>query len=89
MKTEGFIGVKPEIKKITFTTKGKMGVHLVDGRIVILPLSLFPSINKLDQGQRMNWGIIDSSGFTFEDCDEVYHIEQILGREEDYKYSFV
>lgn len=89
MYIEGMVGVKPEITKITFTHKGKMSVHLKDGRIIAVPLNYFPSIKKLTSDQRAKWGIIDGVGFTFDDCDEIFHIEQVLGKEKDYKYSFV
>jgi len=38
---EGIIGIKPEVKRLSFKTRGKMDVHFVDGRTVIVPLSHF------------------------------------------------
>ncbi|MDR0795527.1 MAG: DUF2442 domain-containing protein [Tannerella sp.] len=83
---EGLIGLRPELKSISFE-RGKMRLHLKDGRIVIVPLSYFPSIKKLTASQRTHWQIIDNMGFTFIDCNEVYHIEQVLGKEKDYKFT--
>jgi len=83
---EGIIGIRPELKNISFE-RGKMHLHLKDGRIVMVPLSFFPSIKKLTTNQRTHWQIIDQEGFTFVDSDEVYHIEQVLGREKDYSFK--
>ena len=46
---EGFDKVIPQIKKIHFPIKGKMGVVLADGREIICLLQKFPSIKKLNQ----------------------------------------
>jgi hypothetical protein len=64
-----------------------MHLHLKDGRIVMVPLSFFPSIKKLKTSQRTNWQIINHEGFTFIDSNEVYHIEQVLGKEKDYSFE--
>ena len=83
---EGLIGIRPELKNISFE-RGKMHFHLKDGRIVVVPLSFFPSIKKLTTDQRTRWQIINNEGFTFVDSNEVYHIEQVLGKEEDYSFN--
>ena len=83
---EGIIGIRPVLKNISFEHE-KMHIHLKDGRIVIVPLSFFPSIKKLTTIQRLQWQIIDQEGFTFFDSDEVYHIEQVLGIENDYSFK--
>ena len=83
---EGLIGIRPELKSISFE-RGKMRLHLKDGRIVIVPLSFFPSIKKLTTDQRSHWQIINHEGFTFVDSNEVYHIEQVLGKEKDYSFT--
>ncbi len=85
---EGVIGIAPAIDKITFQHKGKMNIYLEDGRILIVPLALFPSIKKLSESQRKKWHISDGQIIIFADCDEVFHLEQFLGSEVDYKYSF-
>jgi len=87
MHIEGVNNIDPVIKKISFNQNGKMDVYLDDGRIIIVPLSLFPSIKKLNFTERKKWQILDDSGFTFENGDEVYHIEQVLGRYDDYKFN--
>jgi len=85
---EGIINLKPKIKKVTFEVSGKMNVWLEDGRSVIVPLKFFPSIQKLTPLQRKKHVISDGEVIIFDDCDEVYHIEQILGRYDNYKYRF-
>jgi len=80
---EGLVGIRPELKNISFE-RGKMYLHLKDGRIVMAPLTFFPSIKRLTTNQRMRWQIINNEGFTFVDGNEVYHIEQVLGKEKDY-----
>lgn len=87
MYIEGINNIEPKIKKISFSQNGKMDIHLQDGRMIVVPLSLFPSIKKLNIKQRKKWGIIEDVGFTFENSDELYHIEQILGRYDDYKFN--
>lgn len=85
---EGYIGSpKPQIKKVSFPARGRMEILLTDGRAVTVPVSKFPSIRKLNEEQRKKWQVIGGDFFTFRDCDEVYHIEQILGKEEDYSYT--
>ena len=78
---QGYIGIAPTIKNIGFTTNGKMSVELFDGRKIVSPLNRFPSIEKLSTKQRKEWQIIDGELFSFVDCEEVYHVSQILGRE--------
>ena len=36
---EGIIGIKPEVKRLSFKPRGNLDVHFVDGRTVIVPLS--------------------------------------------------
>ena len=82
------MGIRPVIDKIKFEYKGKMSIYLEDGRIVIVPLSLFPSIRKLNETQRKKYHIADGQIILFKDCNEVFHIEQFLGSEQKYRYSF-
>ena len=89
MKIEGYYNIKPVISKITFSHKGKFDLHLADGRVISVPFSRFPDIKKLNSVQLKKWYVIDDYGFSFDDCNEVFHIEQVLGKYDDYKYSFV
>ncbi|HEY3250382.1 MAG TPA: DUF2442 domain-containing protein [Ignavibacteria bacterium] len=65
-----------------------MQVSLADGRIIEVPLIYFPSIRKLTTEQRKKWYVLDGEMFSFEDCREIFHIEQVLGKENSYKYIF-
>ena len=89
MKIQGFFNTKPCIRKIEFALRGSFSLFMKDGRIVIVPLKAFPSIKKLTVKQRLSWYILDDVGFSFDDCDEVFHIEQVLGDFSQYKYSFL
>lgn len=86
---DGLKKIKPVIKKISFPVKGKLNVTLEDGREVSVPLTYFPSIKRLNALQREKWYVLDGEMFSFDDCNEVFHVEQILGKENNYKYTFV
>ncbi len=83
---EGFIDEKPQVEKISFSLRGKMNVHFEDGRVVIVPIARFPAIKKLTRQQRQHWQSL-GEGFTFDDCTEVYHIEQVLGSYSSYRHG--
>ncbi|MEO8149349.1 MAG: hypothetical protein ABI723_17015 [Bacteroidia bacterium] len=83
---EGIIGITPTIKKISFLSSGKMQIILNDGREVATPLSFFPSIKKLDVTSRKKWYVMNGNLFSFDGCNEIFHIEQVLGKESDYAY---
>jgi hypothetical protein len=84
---EGYLNVIPELKSVKFEHRGKIDIYFEDGRIIILPVSIFPSIKKLNSKQRKKIQLIGKEGFTFDECDEVFHIEQILGRYDNYKHN--
>jgi len=83
---EGLYRIKPKIKKIDFIERGKFKIELKDGRAILVPISYFPSIKKLNKDQRNKWYIIDDQMFSFEKSNEVFHIEQVLGKENEYKF---
>ena len=83
---EGLYKIKPAIKKIDFIERGKFKIELKDGRIILVPIAYFPSIKKLSKTQRNQWYIIDDQMFSFEESDEIFHLEQVLGRENKYKF---
>jgi len=87
-KLEGFTEITPVFKKIAFNIRGKMTVYLEDGRSIIVPLSNFPSIKKLSIAQRKKWFRF-GNGFSFDDSNEVFHIEQILGNVNNYRHEKV
>ena len=63
-----------------------MAVILEDGREVVVSISRFPSTEALTSEQRQQWQSIGES-FTFEECDEVFHIEQVLGSYSTYRHK--
>jgi hypothetical protein len=83
---EGFWNVQPHIKKVSFPSKGKITIDLEDGRTIFAPISQFPSIKKLTLKQRGKWYLF-GNGFSFDDCNEVFHIEQILGNFNEYRHE--
>ncbi len=85
---ESIANIKPEIKKISFEKKGYLTVYFFDGRILFLPLKYFPSIKKLSSAKRHQYQIADDDTLIFNHADEVYHIQDLLGIYENYKYSF-
>lgn len=86
---QGYFEIRPIIKKIEFVQRGTFSLVLQDGRKVTVPLKAFPTIKKLNAKQRRHWYILDDVGFSFEECDEVFHIEQVLGDFREYKYTFL
>ena len=83
---DGYWNVTPKIKKVSFPVRGKMAVQLEDGRVIIVPLSSFPSIKKVPVKERSKWYLI-GGGVTWDTCPEVIHIEQILGNYANYKHD--
>ena len=85
-KVEGYWDSTPKIKNISFPVRGKMQVNLMDGRVIVVPLSAFPSIQKLPTQERQNWFLI-GGGISYDKSNEVIHIEQILGNYENYRHE--
>ena len=55
-----------------------MAVHLTDGRLVIVPLTMFPDIKNMSLKKRSEWIILDDQFFTFANMSRVYSIEDIV-----------
>ena len=85
---EGINGISPVIDKIDFREKGSIRLYLKDGRIVVTPLKYFPSLKKLNSKDRKEYHIVDGQILLFDRCNEVFHIEQFLGKEQQYRYHF-
>jgi len=83
---EGYWDSTPKIKNISFPYRGRMQDDLMDGRIIVVPLSVFPSIQKLPTQEREKWFLI-GGGISFEKSNEVIHIEQILGNYTNYRHE--
>jgi hypothetical protein len=85
---EGIQEIAPEIDKIDFRIKGTIRLFLKDGRQVVAPLKYFPSIKRLSEKEKKKYHIIDGQILLFDHCDEIFHIEQFLGKEQNYRYHF-
>lgn len=86
MAREGYWGVTPQIKSVSFPSRGKFQVDLEDGRIIIMPISAFPCLKKVPVKERGSWYLM-GGGVSWDSCSEVIHIEQILGNYQDYSHE--
>ena len=67
------------IKKLDFGMKrGAMAVYLTDGRVVIVPVSMFPDIKRLSRSQREDYMIMDDQYFSFDGLSKIYSIKDVL-----------
>ena len=83
---EGYWDVEPRIKSVSFPRRGKFQVELQDGRVIIMPISAFPSIKKVPSKERANWYLM-GGGVSWYSCPEVIHVEQILGDYQKYGHE--
>ena len=71
--------IKLGIKKIDFTMRrGCMAFYLTDGRIVIVPVSMFPEIKRLSLAQREDYMIMDDQYFSFDAISKIYSVKDIM-----------
>ncbi len=67
------------IKKLDFGMKrGAMAVFLTDGRVVIVPVSMFPDIKRLSRSQREDYMIMDDQYFSFDAMSKIYSVKDVL-----------
>ena len=67
------------IKKLDFGMKrGAMAVYLTDGRVVIVPVSMFPDIKRLSRSQREDYMILDDQYFSFDGLSKIYSVKDVL-----------
>ena len=83
---EGYFNITPKIKSLSFPKRGYFQVALEDGRIIIMPVSAFPSLKKVPVKERRNYYFI-GGGVSWDSCPEVIHIEQILGNFQNYAHE--
>lgn len=57
------IDIQPRVSDIGFTDDDMLSVHLVDGRIVLVPLEWYPRLISATVEERQDWRV-------FEDSDE-------------------
>jgi len=55
-----------------------MAVYLTDGRIVVVPVSMFPDIKKLSKSQREDYMIMDEQYFSFDALSKIYSVKDVL-----------
>ena len=73
------------IDKVTFDHPGKITLTMNDGRIFIIPLKYFPEIQKLPIEKRKKLTIVDDRTILFAHLDQVYHLEDFIGLEENWR----
>ena len=73
------------IENVTFDHPGKITLTMNDGRIFIIPLKYFPEIQKLPIAKRKKLTIVDDRTILFVHLDEVYHLEDFIGLEENWR----
>lgn len=67
------------IKKLDFKLKyGSMAAYLTDGRVIIVPVSMFPDIKELSRKQREEWMIMDDQYFSFEATSKIFSVKDLL-----------
>ena len=79
----GIYGIKPHILKVKIIGS-KLFVKFEDGRELYTPKKRFPFL----KGRLGKVYIADGETIIFDNADEVIHVSELLGRYEDYKYSF-
>ena len=84
---EGIYKIKPVIEKILFSTAGKISISLKDGRVIIVPIKYFPGIKKLSLAERRRYRIINDQMIMFHNSNEIYHLQDFLGKEQQYRYA--
>jgi len=66
------------MQKIDFD-KDAMNIYLEGDRVLSIPLKKFPEIRKLNKEQRKKYNIAAGISLDFDDSDEVYHINELIG----------
>ncbi len=73
------------IKQVLFDIPGKITLKLEDGRIIITPLKYFPELQKLSVDKRKKYTIVDDRTILFSYSDSIYHLEDFMGLENQWK----
>ena len=73
------------IEKLNFDLVGKISLKLEDGRVIIVPLKYFPDIQKLPVEKRKKHTIVDDRIVLFAYSDSVYHLEDFMGLESNWR----
>ena len=75
---EGYTFAAAKIKSVEWPV-GKIQINLKDGRSIIAPLKMFPSLKKVSPEKRKKFTILDEEALLFHAAPEVYHISDFLG----------
>ena len=73
------------IEKVLFDLPGKITLKMEDGRMIISPLKYFPDIQKLSVDKRKKHTIVDDRTILFSYSDAVYHLEDFIGLEANWR----
>lgn len=75
-----FLSMRPAIiTSLNTANPDIITIFLDDERSFSLPVRYFSAIENLTIEERQRWILLDEQVFSFEDCDEVFHLQQILG----------
>ncbi|MBQ9185004.1 MAG: hypothetical protein IJ151_03950 [Bacteroidales bacterium] len=55
-----------------------MAFYLTDGRIVVVPVSMFPDVKRLTKAQREDYMIMDDQYFSFDAISRIYSVKDVL-----------
>ena len=69
---------KLKMVRVSFDNDSML-VYLYSGRIITIPLNKYPQIKRLTRHQREHYHIAGGISLDFDDSDEVYHVEELLG----------
>jgi len=73
------------IEKVLFDLPGKITLKMEDGRMIISPLKYFPDLQKLSVDKRKKHTIVDGRTILFTYSDAVYHLEDFIGLEANWR----
>lgn len=76
------IDVQPRVSDVGITEDDMLSVHLVDGRIVLVPLDWYPRLGHATQEERRDWRLIEDSDdrdiIFWESLDELIPVIALL-----------
>ncbi len=76
------IDVQPRVSDVGISEDNMLSVHLVDGRIVLVPLDWYPRLVHATQEERQDWRLIEDSDerdiIFWESLDELIPVIALL-----------
>lgn len=73
------------LTKLSFESPGKITLKFLDGREMKVPLKYFPELQKLPVEKRKKYTIVDDRTILFTFLDTVYHLEDFMTLENNWK----